>query len=262
MLKLNEIRHAWPENTGFVMDRPSGHGDWTFIDFEEPVVMSVNGKEQTLDPHSCILYSPSCPQYYRGIMPTVHDWFHFDPDDIDIFSSLGIPVDTPFTARSWDVINRTVKDMEHEFLSRPPHCEQMIRSYSAELFISLSRQINGTASPSVNPDTEPRLSKLRAQIFSSLSHPWTVEEMATAVGLSPSRFHAVYRAAYGISPASDLINARINAAKDLLTSSSKSITEISESLGYGNITHFMRQFRSFTGTSPKKYRDGSRSGII
>lgn len=262
MITLNEIRHAWPEKTGFVIDRPCGHGDWTFIHFEESVAVNLSGKELILDPHSCIIYSPTCPQHYRGITPIVHDWFHFDPDSVDIFSSLDIPVNEPFIARRWDVINRTVKDMEHEFLSRLPHYEQMIRSYSTELFINLSRQLSGTAAPFVNPDTEPRLRKLRAQVFSSLSHTWTVEEMAAAVDLSPSRFHAVYRAAYGTTPTSDLINARINAAKELLISSSKSITEISESLGYGNLTHFMRQFRSFTGTSPKKYRDSARSGII
>ena len=257
VISLNDIRHAWPENADFCLDRPKGHGDWTFIHFEDPVLIRLDSNEIRTEPHSCIIYSPSCRQYYRSVMPFIHDWFHFDLDDINLFFVLNIPVDQVFQAKRWDFINRTVKDMELEFLSKMPHSDDLIKALSTELFINLSRDISGDLMPAVSPDTEPRLRKLRAQMFSSLSYPWSVAEMASQVGLSPSRFYSVYHSAYGTSPTSDLIYARINAAKEMLLSSPKTITEISESLGYNNVTHFMRQFHNITGTTPKKFREGS-----
>lgn len=261
MLTLNEVRHAWPEKNGFVIDRPKGHGDWTFIHFEEPVTVVLNGSGIKTDPHSCLIYSPSCPQYYRADSSIIHDWFHFVPNDPEVFHKLEIPVNQILQLKHWDYINRIVKDMELEFFSKMPHSDLLIRSLASELFITLSRNLSGSSMPSVSPDTEPRLRKLRALMFSDLSHHWTIEKMASEVGLSPSRFFSVYRSSYGISPTNDLICARINSAKELLSSSSKSITEIAESLGYNNITHFMRQFHSITGTTPKKYREASRSGL-
>jgi AraC family transcriptional regulator of arabinose operon len=261
MISINEIRHAWPEKTDFCIDRPKGHGDWTFIHFEDPVLIRVNGEEYVTEPHSCIIYSPFFPQYYKMISPIIHDWFHFVPNDINIFSALNIPIDQVFRPKRWDFISRAVKDMELEFFSKMPHSEALIGSLSTQLFINFSRDLSGNLMPAISPEAEPRLRRLRASMFSALSHQWTVNEMAAYVGLSPSRFFSVYRSAYGTSPMNDLIYARVNAAKEMLYSSSKTIADISESLGYNNITHFMRQFHLITGTTPKKYRESSRSGL-
>ncbi len=261
MIKLDQVRHTWPENSGFFIDRPKGHAYWTFIHFEESVTVVINGEEIKTEPHSCVIYSPSFPQYYKTETSLIHDWFHFTPDNADIFSKMNIPINNIIHLKHWEYVNRIVKEMELEFLSKMPHSESLIRSLSSELFVKLSRDISGNLMPTVSSNTEPHLRKLREVVFSNLSYHWTVDKMATEVGLSPSRFYSVYRAAYGISPTNDLICARINTAKELLSSTTKSITEISECLGYNNVTHFMRQFHNITGTTPKKYREASRSGL-
>ena len=47
---------------------------------------------------------------------------------------------------------------------------------------------------------------------------------------------------------------RIRRARELLSGSSMSITEVSESVGYENITYFERVFNQYTQTSPSRYR--------
>ncbi|BFL14766.1 helix-turn-helix domain-containing protein [Enterocloster clostridioformis] len=46
----------------------------------------------------------------------------------------------------------------------------------------------------------------------------------------------------------------IRHARELLSSSSMSITEVSESVGYETITYFVRVFNQHTQTSPSRYR--------
>ena len=47
---------------------------------------------------------------------------------------------------------------------------------------------------------------------------------------------------------------RIRRARELLSNTSMSITEVSESVGYETITYFERVFHQYTQTSPSGYR--------
>ena len=53
----------------------------------------------------------------------------------------------------------------------------------------------------------------------------------------------------------DLIEARINAARQLLTATDLPVHEIAAACGYQNATHFMRQFKEITGLTPSAYRN-------
>ena len=127
----------------------------------------------------------------------------------------------------------------------------------AELLIKLSRACGGESAIPIDLGTEERLRKLRGTAFSSLGHHWTIAEMAKEVNLSESRFFSVYKSMYGSAPIDDLINARIESAKSALSFSKESISSIAESLGYNNLTHFIRQFKDTTGLPPGMYRKES-----
>ena len=94
----------------------------------------------------------------------------------------------------------------------------------------------------------------RRILLSAPEHPWTVAEIAAEINLSASRFHASYKTVFGISPMRDLIETRIQSAKNLLLSEELSVQDIAEQLGYHSVNHFIRQFKSGTGVSPLQYR--------
>lgn len=48
---------------------------------------------------------------------------------------------------------------------------------------------------------------------------------------------------------------RIERAKALLTSTSMTLTEISEQVGYGNVMTMIRAFKRYENTTPGKYRE-------
>ena len=77
--------------------------------------------------------------------------------------------------------------------------------------------------------------------------------MAECVNLSQSRFYALYKEIFGISPNADLQAIRIEHAKTLLLQNKYLIREIAEMTGYTNQYHFIRRFREYTGTTPGKF---------
>ena len=124
-----------------------------------------------------------------------------------------------------------------------------------ELFIKLSRSLSDEYTAVIDTTTSEGLRRLRSEVLLSLNHPWTVAEMAARIPLSESRFsygiqillmgHLPWR----ISSVQGLIRQKI-----ALLFTDRTISSIAESLGYNNLTHFIRQFRSFTGMSPSGYR--------
>ena len=52
----------------------------------------------------------------------------------------------------------------------------------------------------------------------------------------------------------DCIRARIRLASDQLLYSEKTVAETAEFCGYRNVEHFCRQFKQYTGLSPREFR--------
>ena len=256
MIRLTEVRHLYPEKR-FIINRPSGLDVYTFIHFISSITVVIDGISVRTEPNTCIIYSPSTPQLYFTKTPIIHDWLHFTLD-AGYFESIGLKTDMLLTPSHSEFITPIVKELELEFASEKPHGERLISSKAEELFIKLSRAVGGEVPFAVSFDTEQRFKELRSELFSSLSHNWTVAEMASKVGLSASRFYSSYRSIFGSSPVNDLISARIDASKKSLAFTSDPIANIARDLGYSNITHFMRQFRSFVGMTPGQYRKNSR----
>ena len=260
MFTVTGIRHAWPEKAGFRMNRPTGYHNYSFVHFISAVEITLNGETSEIPAHTCLLYRPETPQYFVSREPLTHDWFHFTSDETldGLLNRLNLPADTLFCPRKADFISGIVQEMEIEFFGNKPGRDDLLDAKIRELFCKLSRAASGECDAYVDPATSERLQKLRSDMFFTLAHPWTVPEMAARVGFSESRFYSVYRTVYGNSPMDDLIRARIDAAKNALLFTSDPVSAIAESLGYSNLTHFIRQFRSLTGISPAKYRRNSR----
>ena len=97
--------------------------------------------------------------------------------------------------------------------------------------------------------------ELRSIIQLNCQLDWSIEGMAKLVHLSAPRFYGLYKKIFGISPRQDLIQKRIEVAQKLLLEDKKaSISKISESIGYSNQYHFIRQFKQITGKTPGQFR--------
>ncbi len=85
--------------------------------------------------------------------------------------------------------------------------------------------------------------------------------LAARAHLSPSRFHAVFRAATGVSPSAYLQGLRLKNAQALLLHGHGSVKEIAARVGFPDVFHFSRLFKKRCGMSPSDYRRSTRASF-
>lgn len=79
-------------------------------------------------------------------------------------------------------------------------------------------------------------------------------ELAKECGYSADYLGRVFSSVVGLPISEYIKNAKINLAKQQLSSTSMTIEEISRSLGYYDVCYFSRQFKAETGYSPSAHR--------
>ena len=82
----------------------------------------------------------------------------------------------------------------------------------------------------------------------------TVNELAGAIGISPTHLSRIFKQETGISVSEYIRQRKIDMAKNLLRFSNYDFVEIAVMLSYSSQSHFIQHFRSQTGMTPKTYR--------
>ena len=214
---VTRARRAWPEAKGFTINRPKGIQEYTFLRFHGSVRLLVNGEVVTAPPGACIFYNINTPQWFESPEPLVHDWMHMTGAVEETLSAVGLRMDTLYVPANGQFVTAILREMEFEILANPDRNTELPQLKYRELLIKLSRAVSGeyTDGP-LKPSVKNHLRQVRSRIFAKLGYDWTVKEMAELAYVSPSRFHTVYRTAFGISPMDELIHARIDTAKNRL----------------------------------------------
>lgn len=101
--------------------------------------------------------------------------------------------------------------------------------------------------------TLPRRRNLRQFMEANYGKPLGVEDYAYLTGRSVSSFRRDFRDYFGTTPNKWLRNRRLEEAVAVLRAGEKSVAELSYSVGYDNVSYFIREFRKMTGLSPKQY---------
>ncbi len=94
-----------------------------------------------------------------------------------------------------------------------------------------------------------------AALNGDLAHPWTVDEIASRVGLSRSAFVERFSAAVGLPPMKYLTLSRLELAKQLLLDRRRAVAQVAAKVGYEAEEAFNRAFKREFGLPPAKWRD-------
>lgn len=83
----------------------------------------------------------------------------------------------------------------------------------------------------------------------------TLEDVSSAVSLSPYYFSKLFKSETGENFIDYLTCVRINKAKELLKNKSLSVKEICFTIGYSDPNYFSRNFKKIVGVTPTEYRE-------
>lgn len=106
---------------------------------------------------------------------------------------------------------------------------------------------------------EKHCSDMVYEIISYINrHYWdselNVEQIASALNVSVSKLHAVFRKETGNTVWKTIVQIRMHHAKKLMDEETYTATEICSMVGYNSLSYFSRVFKKEFGVSPQEYR--------
>ena len=255
-MELRSVRHDWPEKAGFTLSRPQGLSYCTFLHFSVPVQIKVGGETVETRPGACIFYGAGEPQWFHSPGTLIHNWMHSGQEMSQLLKRYQIPENTLLYPHDTSFISGLFQRLEREFYADGAYRQELMDGYITEFLVRFHRalytQSQGTP---VSRQTREKLRQVRKTVLSQPEKRWTVARMAELASLSPSRFHALYKAQFSTSPMQDAIASKISYAQSVLLSDEQpTLSEVAEKLGYHDQYHFIRQFKSVTGKTPGAYR--------
>ncbi len=89
---------------------------------------------------------------------------------------------------------------------------------------------------------------------SRLDEPLTLDDMAAQVNLSTSHFRASFKNHFGVAPGNFFLGLKMEEAARMLRETWTPIKEIAVRVGYNEVPHFHRAFKSYHHITPNRYR--------
>jgi len=102
------------------------------------------------------------------------------------------------------------------------------------------------------------LSKLRLVLNQQLSNTWTLSDMADVLNISETSLRRLCQSEVGEAPKQMLFRMRMERAAELLLSTSASMTDIAQQVGYESAFSFSKAFRRHFDKSPSQHRKSGR----
>lgn len=99
-----------------------------------------------------------------------------------------------------------------------------------------------------------RFKPLLQYVENSFMHPVTVADMARACNMSTSHFSVLFHNFFQQTPMNYLNAYRIERACLMLVHTEYSITDVSYQCGFNDSTYFIKVFKKYKNSTPKKYR--------
>ncbi len=97
-------------------------------------------------------------------------------------------------------------------------------------------------------------------IVACFSEPLTIQNIASAAGMSERSLHLAFRQHLDTTPGMKLIETRLENARRLLGSSDEKIETIATRCGYPSLNAFFIAFKKSTGATPAEFRRTQRLG--
>ncbi len=112
----------------------------------------------------------------------------------------------------------------------------------------------GEKSNPLSHPTSALVKQVVAYLHQNYTQPVTRKDIAAAVGVSENYLSQIFHQEMTISPWDYLNRFRIQQARELLSLSNETITQIATQVGFNDSAYFSRVFRKHTGQSPLDYR--------
>ncbi len=121
------------------------------------------------------------------------------------------------------------------------------------VFDSIRAHLDAHAGASVSGIVEAS----REYVHCNIANPITVQHIADAVSVTQSYLSETFKSETGENISNYIFRIRMDAASELLSSTTLPVSEVGSRVGYPNPAYFSAVFRKYHGVTPRAYRSGS-----
>ena len=232
----------------------SGEEMYSFIFNHDPVEISFNGERRHLPPYTLSLWDGSCRLLYGSASAVWHvSWLQLFPAAIEgLLREYKVGLNTTATFDDERVIDRFFLTLIEEFSKYaafdPEIVDNTLRAILLH-FRNMPREAN-----SRQRQIPPTFRELLLYIEEHFRNRPTLGDMARQAKLDPVYLSRKFKEYYGCGPADYAMKLRLDEAAFYLQTTSMSIKEVAAQVGYDDIFHFSKIFKSNYGVSPKVFR--------
>jgi AraC-like DNA-binding protein len=176
----------------------------------------------------------------------------------DIFDQVTIVREDELNKHPW--LKSTFSQLSAEYMAQDPGNEIIVNKLTEVVLVELIRINFGRLERHsfVNALRDKRIKKALEHIHESPEHQWTIENLASNVGMSRAAFAKKFTSLVGQTVFTYLSNLRIQKAKDLIVNTSLFIDDIALSVGYESHRAFIKTFTKYVGMTPKQFRNSEK----
>lgn len=99
------------------------------------------------------------------------------------------------------------------------------------------------------------IESIKQYIYENYDKDISVEQLAERVCLAPNYLSSVFKKETGENLSKFIKSYRMGKAKEMLDNTYEKIVNISNAVGYPNVSYFCQSFKEYFGVTPQKYRD-------
>ena len=225
--------------------------------FETPFQYEWNGVLYNGSAGDMLIQPPGSVIYHgHEELGFVNTWVYGSNDVLEtLLEKYPLPLNTSFAMVSGDLLEQYVLRATEEFKVQSAGFAEILKSITTQLIIDLHRRYHRIGS------TIGKLEALREEFLSRPEKTWDLSRLASRCGYSVSRFCALYKSQFGVSPKQEILSARVALAQNMLRYTDRTVADIAETCGFTYTPYFTKYFKSVTGLSPREYRKNKMTAL-
>ncbi len=237
-----------------IIDRPKGTGDWLLMLFYDPVWIGANPAPAECTGATLMIWSPGTRQYYGHREHRFrHTWLHGDGTWLkDQLTASGLPINTPLPGVDPARMEWYLLAIHDELTLQPAPDAAIVRNL---LDCWMRETVRAQRKDQSRTTPPPALMAVRHFLESDYDQPATLKDLATMAGLSTPHFCAEFKRYFGTPAMEYRIRQRLQRAAYLLQDQNLRVQEVARQVGYEDLFHFSRLFKSCFGASPRAFRN-------
>ena len=154
-----------------------------------------------------------------------------------------------------DILQRFVESLQFYFDHPGLVSDELLKLKIKELVLLLLHTKNADSITSLFADLfEPRNLNVKEIINSHLFSGLSIDDLAALSNLSISTFNRTFQTLYNDTPANYIKMKRLEKAKELLSVSSLTVSEIAFQTCFNDVAHFSRSFKEVYRCTPTSFR--------